>query len=215
MLMILRMSGAVSEVHEGYTVIDRDGIGYEVLICGYAFGELTACLGQTVTLHTLEYYEGSSAGGNLIPRLVGFLHPEDRLFFEKFITVKGIGARKSLKALNRPTATVAAAIEEGNAKQLAQLPGIGSRAASQIIAELKGKVANFAIGATTTTATDQSAALSLADEHRMALEVMIALGERRADAERWLERAVQLHPGSRGPDDWVRLAYRVKTGMEG
>lgn len=213
--MILRMSGTVSEAHEGYAVIDRAGIGYEVLICGYAFGELTACLGQEVTLHTMEYYEGSSAGGNLIPRMIGFLHPEDRAFFEKFITVKGIGARKALKALTRPTAMIAAAIEDGDSKQLAQLPGIGSRAASQIIAELKGKVANFAIGAPSAPRTGETPAMFLGDEHRDALEVIIALGERRADAERWLERAIQLHPGSRGPDDWVRLAYRIKTGMEG
>jgi len=128
-------------------ILERDGIGYEILVPGYAVGELIACKGQSVTLHTMEYYEGSAAGGNLIPRIVGFLHPEDRAFFERFITVKGIGVRKAIKALAEPVARVAADIEQGNAPSLARLPGIGKRAADQIIAELRGKLAEFAIGA--------------------------------------------------------------------
>ena len=97
--MIARMTGIVADVGVGTMILERDGIGYEILVPGYAVGELIACKGQAVTLHTMEYYEGSAAGGNLIPRIVGFLHPEDRAFFERFITVKGIGVRKAIKAL--------------------------------------------------------------------------------------------------------------------
>jgi len=213
--MIVRMTGIVSEVHDGYAVIDRDGIGYEVLVCGYALGELAASLGQQVTLHTMEYYEASSVGGNLTPRLIAFLHPEDRAFFARFITVKGVGVRRALKALVEPTSRVAAGIESGEAKALARLPGIGKRAADQIIAELKGKVADFALGAPDQLEPPVAAGQRWTDEQRDALEVMIALGERRAEAQRWLERAFQLHPGSRTPDEWVRLAYRVRSGIEG
>jgi len=214
--MIVRLSGIVFEVHDGYSIIERDGIGYEILICGYALGELAACKGRQVTLHTMEYLEGSSVtGGNLIPRLIGFLHPEDRAFFQRFITVKGMGVRKALKALTVPLASVARAIENGEAKYLAGLPGIGKRAASQIIAELKGKMTDFAAGAPDTGEDGVPAGQGWPEDLRDALEVMIALGERRADAERWLERARQLHPDPHGPDEWVRLAYRVKTGSEG
>ena len=135
--MIVRMSGIVAEVHEGLAVLERNGLAYEVMVCGYAVGELTACQGREVTLHTLEYYEGSSAGGNLIPRIVGFLHPEDRAFFSRFITVKGMGVRRAIKALAEPIGRVAAAIEEGDELALSRLPGVGKRVASQIIAELK------------------------------------------------------------------------------
>ncbi|MHC4442347.1 MAG: Holliday junction branch migration protein RuvA [Planctomycetota bacterium] len=213
--MIVRLSGMVAEVHDGYTIIERDGIGYEVLVCGYALGELAACKGRQTMLYTMEYYEGSSAGGNLIPRLIGFLHPEDRIFFERFITVKGMGARKALKALNTPIGRIAAAIEAADSGYLAGLPGIGKRAAEKIIAELKGKMGDFAIGVPQDADTSVPAGHAWPEQLRDALEVMIALGERRADAERWLERAQQLHPGQHGPDEWVRLAYRVKTGSEG
>jgi hypothetical protein len=40
---------------------------------------------------------------------------------------------------------------------------------------------------------------------------MVALGERRADAQRWLARTAQLHPGAHPPDEWIHLAYRVRS----
>lgn len=209
--MIARLTGILAEVCETHTIVDHDGIGYEVLVCGYAMAELLSRRGERVTFHTLQYFEGSSAGGNMIPRLVGFLHAEDRAFFERFITVKGIGVRKALKALTIPTARMAAAIEAGDAKSLSRLPGIGARAADQIVAELKGKVADFALGAASADGTG-TPTVTWSEAQKDAIEVMVALGERRVDAERWLERAGQLAPETASADEWVKLAYRVRTG---
>jgi Holliday junction DNA helicase RuvA len=212
--MIVRLTGIVGEVHPNHAVIERNGIGYEVLVCGYALGELTACLSQEITLHTLEYFEGSAVGGNLIPRLVGFLHPEDRAFFEEFITVKGMGVRKAIKALVEPIGRIAAAIEAGDEKTLGRLPGVGKRVASQIIAELKGKVSTFALTGAEKPETPAEAGEPWTAGMRDALEVLCALGERRPDAQRWLERARQLHPETTGSDEWVRQAYRVRSTSE-
>ena len=209
--MIARLSGILAEVAETFAIVDHDGIGYEVLVCGYAIGELMAKRGERIMLHTMQYFEGTAGGGNMIPRLVGFLHPEDRAFFERFITVKGIGVRKALKALTIPTGKVAAAIEAGDAKALTKLPGIGARAADTIIAELRGKLGDFAIGQTADGTP--SAAVTLNNAQRDAIEVMVALGERRADAEQWLARAMQLHPETATADEWVKVAYRIRSGM--
>jgi Holliday junction DNA helicase RuvA len=208
--MIARLTGLLAEVCETHVILEREGIGYEVLICGYALGELTARRGEQVTFQTMQYLEGSSAGGNMIPRLVGFLHAEDRAFFERFITVKGIGVRKALKALTISTAKMAGAIEAGDAKSLSKLPGIGARAADQIVAELKGKVGSFVFGQDGDVVPE--AAVTWSDAQKDAIEVMVALGERRVDAERWLARAGQLAPETETADEWVRLAYRVRTG---
>ncbi len=210
--MIARITGMIAEVTEEAVVVDRDGLAYEVLVPGYALGELAAVHGQQVTLHTLEYYEGTAVGGNLIPRLIGFLHAEDRAFFQKFITVKGVGIRRALRALTDPPARVAAAVEGGDAKALTRLPGIGKRAAEQIIAELRGKLDAFAIAAAAERSpvkSDWTAA------QRDALEILIAWGERRPDAEQWLQRAGQLHPDLSQADEWIRVAYRIKAGNEG
>lgn len=212
--MIVRIRGILSDIQGESVIIDREGLAYEVLVCGYALGELRANLGQSVTLHTMEYYEASSMGGNLTPRLVGFLHPEDRAFFLRIITVKGLGVRKAVKALVQPTARVAAAIEGADARQLAQLPGIGKRVADQMIAELKGKVSAFVVGGGEDEDSRPAEAQALNSDQRDALEVMVALGEKRIEAERWLERARQRHPDTQGAQEWVRLAYRIRTGVE-
>jgi Holliday junction DNA helicase RuvA len=75
-----------------------------------------------MTFHTLLYLQGDANGGNLEPRLIGFLRREDKKFFEKFITVKGIGPKKALKALAVPVGEIAHAIESKDAKFLVELP---------------------------------------------------------------------------------------------
>ena len=210
--MIVRITGTIAEVTETSVVVEREGLAYEVLVPGYALGELAAVRAQQVTLHTLEYYEGTAVGGNLIPRLVGFPQPEDRAFFQRFITVKGLGVRRGLKALAEPPTHVASAIESGDTKVLARLPGIGKRAAEKMVAELRGKLDAFAIAA---AAERSPAKVDWTPEQRDALEVLIAWGERRVDAEQWLQRAGQLHPDTDKADEWIRAAYRIKAGAEG
>lgn len=206
--MIVRISGQLAEVGEATAVIEREGVARELLVPSYAVTELSASLGRPVTLHTFEYFEGSAAGGNLIPRLVGFLHGEDRAFFRLFTTVKGMGVRKALRALAVPVARLAADIEAGDVAALGRLPGIGKRMAEQIVAELRGKVAAHAFreeGAP--VASD-----SFTSDQRDAIEILVAWGDGRGDAERWVARAAQLHPDLGEPEAWVRMAYRIKSG---
>ncbi len=211
--MIIRLTGNLVDVDEETIVLDRDGVAREILVPRFAIAELAAYRGQQVTLHTIEFFEGNHASGHLVPRLLGFLHREDRAFFERFVDVKGIGPRKALKALAQPVRKIAAWIEAGDAKALATLPGIGARAAEMIVATLRGKVKDLAIGAEAGTASGMAVQLSSAQ--RDALEILVAWGDPRAEAERWIERAAQLHPDLAGPDQWVRVAYRVKAGIEG
>lgn len=210
--MIVRMRGVLSEVGEDSVIIDRDGLSYEVMIPGYAVAELAANRGQSITLSTLQYFEGSSAGGNLTPRLIGFLHAEDRAFFEMFLTVKGIGVRKGLRALAQPVARIAADIESADAAALARLPGIGRRMADQIVAELRGKVKEHAFSESMPPASTQS---SLTSEQRDAIEILVAWGDARADAQKWIARAAQIYSDLSGADAWVKAAYRIKSGAEG
>jgi Holliday junction DNA helicase RuvA len=210
--MIVRLTGTLIEVNEESIVLDRDGIAREVLVPHFAISELAAYRGQLVTLHTIQFYEGNHSSGHLVPRILGFLHPEDREFFTRFVSVKGIGPRKAMKALAEPVRRIALWIESGDAKALARLPGIGNRAAELVIATLKGKMADLAIGG---DASAPSKTAQLSSAQRDALEVLVAWGDPRGDAERWLERAGQLHPDLKSPDEWVRVAYRIKTGVDG
>lgn len=210
--MIVALRGRLAEVGEESVVVERDGLSYEVLIPGYAVAELAACRGQSVTLHTMAYLEGNAMGGNLTPRLIGFLHREDRSFFETFLTVKGVGVRKGLRALAMPVSKIAANIEASDAAALARLPGIGRRLADQIVAELRGKVSAHAMAG---DEAPEAAQAGLNRDQLDAVEILVAWGDGRSEAQRWVARAMQLHPDLGTAEAWVKAAYRVKSGAEG
>lgn len=210
--MIVKLIGQLSEIQGESVVLERDGVAREVLVPPFAIPELTSHRGQSVTLYTIEFYEGAQGGGNLTPRMLGFLHPEDRVFFNRFVCVKGFGPRKAMKALVEPVRRIATWIETNDTKSLTRMPGVGKRGAEMIVATLKGKMEDLAF-VDATAAPSEPVVLSQAQ--RDALEVLVAWGDPRGDAERWLTRAEQLHPDPGSADEWVRLAYRVKTGVEG
>jgi holliday junction DNA helicase RuvA len=79
------------------------------------------------------------------PRLVGFLSPIDREFFEIFCSVDGVGVRKALRAMVRPTRELARTIQEQDVKTLATYPGIGEAMAERIVAKLRRKVGKYAL----------------------------------------------------------------------
>lgn len=209
--MIVRIRGILTDIADESIVLERDGVGHEILTPAYALAELAAARGSQVTLHTLEYLEGNAAGGNMTPRVVGFLHAEDRAFFRHFLTVKGVGVRKALRALAAPVAQIASNIENADSAALAELPGIGRRMAEQIVAELRGKVTAHAFAKASPPVATRGAMTS---EQRDAVEILVAWGDTRHDAERWMARAAQLYNDVISAEGWVKAAYRVKGGGE-
>src|SRR5688500_1005688 len=146
--MISALTGELRRVDEDRLHLQVGPILVEMLIPASDVQILQAGSGQEMTFHTIFDFEGDGAGGGgLEPRLVGFLRVEDKRFFEKFITVKGIGPKKALKALVHPTGEIAQAIESKDTRFLVGLPQIGKRMAELIVAELSGKVAEFATAA--------------------------------------------------------------------
>ena len=142
--------------------------------------------------------------------MVGFLNDGERDFFTKFVSVKGIGIKKGLKSLSMPIATIAAAIEDGDAKTLMSLPQVGKRMAQQIVAELKGKVQSFAVGAETARRAEAVFKPFQAET----LEILIAWGEKRSEAMELIELACQRHPEIRSAEELVPIVYRLKQGVE-
>ena len=209
--MIARMTGMLLELDgDGNTVLlEVADIVYEVLVPEYAVSDLSEHVNRAVTLHCLEYLEASGMGGNLTPRLIGFPQAADKAFFRRFTSVKGIGARKALRALARPLADIASSIENGDTKMLTTLPEIGRRMAEQIVAELKGKVSEFATAARGRAHAERR---ELSAMEREALEILLQLGERRSEAEEWIEQVIQAGEAVTTTDALVQAVYRAKAG---
>ena len=212
--MISALTGELRQVDEDRVHLQVGPLLCEVLVPASDVHLLQAGIGEQMTFHTLLYVEGDAGGGgNLTPRLLGFLRPDDKRFFEKFITVKGIGPKKALKALIYPAGEIAQAIESKDAKFLVGLPQIGKRMAELIVAELAGKVGEFA-----TVTMNERAALGFAGGSRStaeedAIAALMALGERRADAEHLLDRARQIADPAKlkTTNDYVREMLRMRT----
>lgn len=208
--MIAKIEGKLVKLDAESALVQVGAIGYEVMLPGYCINALSGKTGSDISLCTMEYYEGSPGGGNLIPRIVGFLSSGERDFFTKFISVKGIGIKKGLRSLSIPITTIASAIEGGDEKILMSLPMIGKRMAQQIIAELKGKLQSFAGGAEITGRQGEGFKSFQAE----ALEILIAWGERRNEAIELIELACERHPDIKSAEALVPLVYRLKQGIE-
>src|SRR5438105_4941493 len=134
--MISSLTGELRRVDEDRVHLQVGPMLCELLVPASDVPLLQAAIDEEMTFHTMLYLEGDAGGGNLEPRLLGFLRPEDKAFFQLFITVKGIGPKKALRALVLPVGEIAQAIESKDAKFLVELPQIGKRMAELIVAEL-------------------------------------------------------------------------------
>jgi len=208
--MIARIEGKLAKLDSDSALVQVGSVGYEVMLPSYCVSVLSDKVGSDITLCTMEYYEGAPGGGNLIPRMVGFLNAGERDFFTKYISVKGMGIKKGLRSLRVPIATIAAAIENGDDKMLMSLPLVGRRMAQQIIAELKGKLQAFAVGAE----LGKPAEAGFKPFQIEALEILIAWGEKRSEAMELIELACRKHPDINSAEALVPLVYRLKQGVE-
>ncbi len=204
--MIARLKGILESVGVDRVLLTVGDVGYEVLVPGADIDRLSRQIGREVTFFTINYLEGSSAGGQLTPRLIGFIRNDDKAFFELFITVDGLGPRKALRAMTMPVGRLASAVEGSQGGLLSKLPGIGKRTADKIIAALKGKLERFATG----EEIEQAKAPARAFETE-ALAALVQLGERRPEAELWVRKALQRSPDIESAEALIAEVYRVKN----
>jgi Holliday junction DNA helicase RuvA len=158
-----------------------------------------------LTLYTIYYIDGAVGGGHLTPKLLGFLDPLDREFFEAFTTVPGVGFMRALKCLVRPMNEIALAIERGDRAFLEELPFIGSKTAERIVMELRGKMTKFALAR-----TDQPLSIekeSVSELKSEALAVLEQLEYSRSEAQRIVDEIFAKHKNLKTTEEFVRKVF--------
>ncbi len=143
--MLTKVRGLVEAVAEEAVTLRVDPFEIEILIPEHARRTVQARLGEPIELHTIFYIEGGAMSGRMLPRLIGFLSPIDREFFDVFCSVDGVGVRKALRAMVRPVRELARMIQDQDVKLLATFPGIGEATAERIVAKLRRKVGKYAL----------------------------------------------------------------------
>lgn len=144
--MITQIRGILRSVAEESLILGVEPFfDLEVLIPEYARRHLQARVDERIVLHTVFDIEGNQMSGRMKPRLIGFLSPVDREFFEVFCSVDGVGVRKALRAMVRPVRELARMIQDSDLRTLSTFPGIGEATAERIVAKLRRKVSKFAL----------------------------------------------------------------------
>ena len=202
--MIKRVSGVLERVEPTGVELAMGHAVHEVLVPELVRRGLQAKLGQTVTLHTLEFLEGNPTRGNMVPRLVGFLTEVEREFFELICEVDGVGVRKALRAIVRPVGEIATAIEEQDAAMLSTLPGIGAATAERMIAKLRRRMPKFAL-LVAREAPDQAGPADVLAE---TFEVLRSLGHSDTEARRLVDGLREVKKKYKDVQEALEAIYR-------
>jgi Holliday junction DNA helicase RuvA len=132
--MIAHLRGKLIARHPNQVIIEAMGVGYDVTISVPSFSELPP-LGSEVALHIHTHVREDQIA------LYGFLHPEEKLLFEKLITVSGIGPKLAITILSgMPAEEMTGAIRGNDLARLTKIPGIGRKTAERMVLELRDKL---------------------------------------------------------------------------
>jgi Holliday junction DNA helicase RuvA len=129
--MIFSIQGTITHIRTHDIIVFVQGISYQILVARPSWFKVN----QEQVVFTYQVFREDDQF------LVGFSTLEEKDVFLQLISVKGIGPKTALGMLTKAEPkTLIEAINKGEVLFLKSLPGIGPKAASQIILDLKGKL---------------------------------------------------------------------------
>jgi len=175
--MIAQLRGLILEKHPNQVIVEAGGVGYDVAIPVSTYAALPD-KGAEVRLHIHTHVREDTLA------LYGFLTADEKMLFERLITVSGVGPKLAVTVLSGfPAAELIAAIRGGAVDQLVRIPGIGKKTAERIVLELREKLPAAAEEA----APSARPALSALDQD--VLSALVNLGCAPAAAESAVRKA--------------------------
>ena len=130
------LTGLVTSVTPQYVVLEVGGIGYQLFVANpYRFQEDAE---KPVRIYVYQAVRDDNIS------LFGFVDRAEKQLFLQLINVSGIGPKSALAILANPDHQgLIDAIANDNVGYLTKFPGIGKKTASQIVLDLKDKVADI------------------------------------------------------------------------
>lgn len=130
--MIGFLRGKVHAFSKDYVLLDVNGVGYRI---NFQHPEYLK-LNEEVTIYTYQNVSENDMS------LFGFKTLQEYDFFVKLISVKGLGPKMASNMLAAADyETIIEAIEKEDLSFIKSMPGVGNKTASQIILDLRGKLA--------------------------------------------------------------------------
>ena len=206
--MISAITGRLLAQHDMSVVLDVGGVSYEILVPLSVLQRVQESKDSNgnVRLITYHYYQMTPSTG--VPVLIGFLNDVERDFFLEFIKVSGIGPRAAVEAVNKAMGGIAQAIDRGDTKYLKTLPGIGEQKAKEVVAKLQGKMGKFTLMRDQVAAVKTSLALSDIEEE--ALNILLQLQYKKAEAEGMMQKALERNPKITTAEELLTEIYKQR-----
>jgi len=209
--MISYIQGKVKVKKQGRILVEvQGGVCYEILVPQSIMRNVEkSAAGSDINLVTYHYFQTEPSKS--IPVLIGFLNEIEKEFFEKFITVSGVGPKAACRALALPISEIADAIDNADLRLLKTLPGIGEQRAKEIIAKLQGKVGKFGLiqdrlGRSVTSVNE--------DMKEEALSVLLQLQYKRKEATEMIAKALKRNPAIRSGEELLNEVYKARQNEE-
>jgi Holliday junction DNA helicase RuvA len=163
--MISYLKGALTAKNPSTAIIECGGVGYEVQIPLSTYDKLPQ-MEKIVKLQV--HYSFNETDG---VRLFGFFSSAEKELFKKLISISKIGPKTALSVLSTlPADELVMAVQSGDVKIIATVPGIGKKSAERLIVELKDKVGSIDNGVSVgETKTAESSIIREAEDALLAL----------------------------------------------
>ncbi len=189
------LNGTVALLDANLAVIDCGGVGYACHTTTYTQSQLT--VGQPAKLYTYCSIREDAFD------IFGFSSREEKVCFERLLSVSGVGPKAALAILSASTPQAfTLAIVTGDEKALTRAPGIGKKLAQRILLELKDKLGNLeSVSASDAAIPGPIMSGNAASEAAAALEVLGYSPSEVAAAMRGIDPTLPT-------DEMVRLALR-------
>ena len=205
--MISAIQGKLVKKRDSSLFVDIGGLVYEVLVPVTVFNETQGIeIGSEIVLNTFHYY--ASDPSKSFPILIGFINEIEKEFFEKFISVSGVGPKAAVRAINKPISEIASAIDQGNVSFLKSLPGIGEQRAKEIIAKLQDKVGKF--GLIQDSSAPRKPINESSDMESEALQVLEQLQYKKHYAQEMIKKALLRCSNISTSEELLNEVYRQK-----
>ncbi len=195
--MIAYIKGHIAYKSPTRVIIETGGVGYELHISLNTYAQLEKLDTAKVLVHEVIREDAYI--------LFGFATEQERQLFGLLISVSGIGpatAQLLLSAMTPEEVQVAIMGEDDRA--FSKVKGIGPKTARRLILELKDKLAKILVE----VPLREDVRMSHNKLHEEALSALLALQIPRVQAQKALNKALQLQPDIEQVEALIKLALQ-------
>lgn len=196
--MIAKLTGLLDSILANYIIINVGGVGYRVFCSTKTVGALPG-VNQAVSLYIETQVREDSI------RLYGFLTQAEQHLFNNLTIVQGVGAKVALAILSALSVhEIQMAVLAGDSNAFMRVSGIGSKLATRLVSELKGKLGTWETNEAISVLKPNESENQAAND---ALSALTKLGYGRMEAGIVIARILKEQPDILA-DDLIRFSLK-------